>query len=457
MYRVLLIDDEPLMLSGIKRLIDWEKNGCLVEGTASNYGEALEKIGQLQPDLVICDIIMPGPSGLELLKQAEQQFPGVVFIMLTNHAEFELARESLHYHAAEYLVKNNLESETLEKALSLAIAEREKRNRLYRMEEADEYLKSRQRQARVKKAAERFLKKAAPLPPEEWALLTGAGMLSRFAFAYIPLNFAVLPEYPAIPPEERRTILDWEMEIAEHLGSSFFPHILLFLRTHAEEAKNDMESLLLFAWGLNPEEWEQGAARFRERLIKTSGQIVRLGAEVIPSVFYESPQTAEYPPSALARMEEQYLLSGRKKHSEAVKKARQYILDNVEKRIMLQEVADHACISPGYLSTLFRKEYNQNLVDFINQVKIDRACELLRENKYRINEISYMLGFENAFYFTRVFHRRTGLAPSEYQARCWGEYDNGTIIGGGGGVTNVFQLLAYRRNETFHNKRRRVK
>jgi two-component system response regulator YesN len=116
-------------------------------------------------------------------------------------------------------------------------------------------------------------------------------------------------------------------------------------------------------------------------------------------------------------MERQYYLTGSETHPEIVKKARQYILDNVEKRIMLQEVAEYVCISPGYLSTLFRREYKQNLVDFINQAKIDLACELLRENKYRINEISYKVGFDNAFYFTRVFHRRTGLTPSEYQAR----------------------------------------
>ncbi|GHU91356.1 hypothetical protein FACS189476_12000 [Spirochaetia bacterium] len=50
-------------------------------------------------------------------------------------------------------------------------------------------------------------------------------------------------------------------------------------------------------------------------------------------------------------------------------------------------------------------------------VKTERACALLRQGKYRIYEISYMLGFENAYYFTRVFRRHTGLSPSEYQKK----------------------------------------
>ena len=49
-----------------------------------------------------------------------------------------------------------------------------------------------------------------------------------------------------------------------------------------------------------------------------------------------------------------------------LEKARQYVLDNVDKRIMLQDVADHICISPGYLSALFKKQYDQTLVEFIN-------------------------------------------------------------------------------------------
>ncbi len=98
-----------------------------------------------------------------------------------------------------------------------------------------------------------------------------------------------------------------------------------------------------------------------------------------------------------------------------MEKARQYVRDNVDKHICLQDVADHVCISPGYLSALFKKQYSQNLTDYINEVKTRRACELIRQGRYRIYEISYMLSFENAYYFTRVFKRYTGLTPTEYQ------------------------------------------
>jgi YesN/AraC family two-component response regulator len=419
MYRVLLVDDEPLMLSVIKRLIDWKKNGCLVVGTAFNGAEAGEKLEKLRPDIVICDIAMPGISGLDLLKQAYTEFPDTVFVMLTNQEEFEFARESLRFRAVEYLVKNNLESGILEKALDQAIEELKNRNTLHHVKEADEYLEVMRQQAQIRKAAARFLQKDEPLPPEDTALLAGEGMLSDFAFAFIPLNFAVLPEYPDIPEEETRRIFDWEMEIAERLASSFFPRFLLLPYSAAgtSNAGGGTENLLLFVWDVRPEAWESGVAGFRDRFVKMSGQITRLGAEVMASGFYGQTDASESPAGQLSRMEQQYNAVRRETHSEALKKARQYILDNVEKRIMLQDVAEYVCISPGYLSTLFKRKYKQSLIDFINQAKVDIACQLLRESDYRINEISYKLGFENAFYFTRLFHRRTGLTPSEYQAR----------------------------------------
>jgi YesN/AraC family two-component response regulator len=229
-----------------------------------------------------------------------------------------------------------------------------------------------------------------------------------------------LPEYYGISPEEKKKIFDWEIEITERLASSFFTHLIilpLWDENGNHHSDDSVRNLLLYVWNLEPKAWETNIARFRERLIKTSSQITRLGVEVIASNFFTSCDMEERPCHVLRRIEEQYYFIGKGTHSEIVQKAMQYILNHVEERIMLQDVANFAHISPGYLSTLFKREYNQNLVDFINQTKIDRACELLRENKYRINEISYLLGYENAFYFSRVFRRHTGITPSEFKEK----------------------------------------
>ncbi|EJX00375.1 two component AraC family transcriptional regulator [gut metagenome] len=105
------------------------------------------------------------------------------------------------------------------------------------------------------------------------------------------------------------------------------------------------------------------------------------------------------------------------RYSDPLERARQYVRTHVDERILLQDAASAAGLSPSYLSALFKKEYNQNFMDFVNETKMNRACQLIREGRYRIYEISYMLGFENAYYFTRVFRRHVGMTPTEYQRK----------------------------------------
>lgn len=114
MYKILIVDDEPIILSGIKFLVDWEKNGCTIMDTARNGKDALEKIRQCLPDIVLCDISMPVMDGISLLQIVNDEFPSVVFLMLTNLQEFVLAKNAIRYRAVDYLVKNQLTAELLE-------------------------------------------------------------------------------------------------------------------------------------------------------------------------------------------------------------------------------------------------------------------------------------------------------------------------------------------------------
>ena len=69
MLKVLLVDDEPFILEGLKHLIDWEQEGFEIAGTAANGLEALEFLQKKKADLIIADIKMPQMTGLELLEK----------------------------------------------------------------------------------------------------------------------------------------------------------------------------------------------------------------------------------------------------------------------------------------------------------------------------------------------------------------------------------------------------
>lgn len=120
MYRVILVDDEPLILAGIASLIVWEDYDCTIVGKATNGPSAYDMILELQPDIVITDIRMPVLNGLELIEKCKAAGCTFAFLMLTNLEEFDLARRALALGATDYLVKLNLSPEELVQALKRA-------------------------------------------------------------------------------------------------------------------------------------------------------------------------------------------------------------------------------------------------------------------------------------------------------------------------------------------------
>ena len=96
-----------------------------------------------------------------------------------------------------------------------------------------------------------------------------------------------------------------------------------------------------------------------------------------------------------------------------IENAKDYVLKNFSKRIVLNDVADYLKISPGYLSSLFTKYEGIHFIDYVNQVKINEAKKMLRTGNYKIYQVAYMLGYENSSYFSRIFKKVTGCAPKD--------------------------------------------
>lgn len=105
MYKVLLVDDEKIILDSISTFIDWQQIGTELVGTARNGIEALEKVKELEPDIVITDIKMPGMDGLELIEAVYKWAPDIQFIMLSGFSEFNYAKQAMQYGVRHYLVK----------------------------------------------------------------------------------------------------------------------------------------------------------------------------------------------------------------------------------------------------------------------------------------------------------------------------------------------------------------
>ncbi len=93
---------------------------------------------------------------------------------------------------------------------------------------------------------------------------------------------------------------------------------------------------------------------------------------------------------------------------------KRYISEHVREKLTLNKVAEAFNISPNYLSVLFSKYNEIGFSDYINQRKVEEAKKMMRDGDLKIYEISDLLGFESAFYFSRVFKKMTGISPRDY-------------------------------------------
>ncbi|NHN31331.1 response regulator [Paenibacillus sp. S3N08] len=104
-YRVVLVDDEPIILRSLKVALPWEELQMVIVGEAANGKNGLQLIQDLKPDIVISDIRMPVMDGISMMKEALYQEPSLIFVLLSGYGEFEYAREALRYGASDYLLK----------------------------------------------------------------------------------------------------------------------------------------------------------------------------------------------------------------------------------------------------------------------------------------------------------------------------------------------------------------
>ncbi|WP_139997237.1 response regulator [Paenibacillus paridis] len=122
MYRILIVDDQYFALLGLQQGVNWSVLGVTHISLAENVEQALKVLRSTTVDLLICDIEMPGSSGLDLLAWVEQHSPDTFTIMLTCHADFEYAQRAIHHGAFHYLLKP-VDYEQLKKVAGDALAE----------------------------------------------------------------------------------------------------------------------------------------------------------------------------------------------------------------------------------------------------------------------------------------------------------------------------------------------
>lgn len=418
MTRVFLVDDEPLVLIGMQGMLDWSGLGYEVVGTARNGADALKAIQEKQPDIVVSDIRMPVMDGFTLAESCHKDNSSLpVFIMLTSYEEFDYVKRSMRLGVVDYLVKIDLTADSLTAALHHArtVVEKEKRLQapsvpsvsmdsfrdrlflqLYSGQLHDRSLFTRQcSELGLQFDAPRYLValgsfNAPGLQTEQ--LLTLSTSVTRMVAETLPKyrscrvtgmdlrHFSVL--LPLQDEEDPETVLTPALQATGQILYNYF------------------SSSIFWAVGRPVNDILQISKSQQDALAAL--QLLHNGE---PIVFYhERPNT---------QMDHRARVVGQ---------VQQYIRDHLSERLTLNEVAAVFNFSPNYLSQLFAQNSESGFVEFVSATRIAAAKELMASTDLKIYEISDRVGFESAFYFSKVFKKMEGTSPREYMQRMKGSY-----------------------------------
>ena len=523
MYKLLIVDDEPLVQAGIRSMLDWSKLNITVCDTAANGRIALDIIKEKMPDIVITDIKMPVMNGLDLAKACRDEYAdnSPVFIILTSYEDFGLARNALTLQVSDYLVKLELTPETLSQAVCKAVKQIDKRNEsstkkadirpfydkflislLNDLFESKEQFELQRKDLNINLNYDEFI-----CCYGEIENLSEAGGASRSLSLYSS-SLELLKELSSKYFEVHALSLDIRhfalivclndaaddsgirlKEVMETINSSLksyynsavtlgigmlvhstkeisdsyqsarqaFHHtdgdakITCFDEgVSASEIKNFF-NMSLFKADLTRAFEEYDSELLKETVGKITGlfkdhpyhyvqaldaasnilylsiSLLQNGESVISGLFkdysdgYRSlyrqtnvPLVLDWLDSFVKKLSDYF--SERKKDykNHIVTNVKKYINANVDKRLSLNEVAAVFGISPSYLSQLFGKYNDCGFSEHINLCKVNKAKELLDEGNLKVYEIADTLGFESAFYFSKVFKKIEGIAPTEY-------------------------------------------
>ena len=136
MYHVVIIDDEPIIVEGISKLVPWEKYGCCVTACAYDGKEGLVTIREKKPDIIFTDISMPGLDGLKMIAALKSEFPDMQISILTGFRDFDYCQEAIRLGVCRFLLKPS-KLEEIEEALAV-MAENLKKKGVASHEESQE-------------------------------------------------------------------------------------------------------------------------------------------------------------------------------------------------------------------------------------------------------------------------------------------------------------------------------
>lgn len=392
--KLLLVDDEVYAVEALQNSVPWDDMGVDEVFACYNIQKAQEIIEAGRIDIIICDIEMPGGSGLELMKWIMEKDPRMIKILLTCHPDFSYAAKAIESGVFSYLLKP-FTVEVLSDTLKKAAAELKKRDGAQSVRKAGSREATREQfwyelvtgvyqnsdldyikwQASIKEAAfspERLLTPVMFLISSLKKDSPDFGVISysiKNAFGEVLLKEAKDPAPVAVSVNKYVILQSGEKE---EESEKEFETLREFFEQHYE---------IRMDWLLGkPSSYDQIAPQ------------VRLLSDQAEAIF------AALPSGKSESIVKQVINSIRQDPSSS-----------------REELAQKVFLSPDHLAKIFKKETGQTITDYATAIKIEEAKHLLAHTSQSISVIASNLSYSNFSYFSRLFKKETGMTPGQYR------------------------------------------
>ncbi|MBW7454906.1 helix-turn-helix domain-containing protein [Paenibacillus sepulcri] len=467
MLKVLIVDDENWVVESLKDMVDWQSHGFEVVGQAYNGVDALEAMNRLKPDVVFTDIRMPEMNGLELIQRARSLAFPIHFVVVSGYAEFAYAQKALTHGALAYCLKPFDEIEingVLAKISRMhAVASPARDSSLIHLLEDPNAGNQLKLQEELEK--EGF---------SDWSsagiaavVSVGSSELESIQGPVIKLKIGTAKTAFLLQERQAAALRDkWRTGVPQGIRGIGFSGKITDLGEIREAISGaDMLAHQFFVTG-KPAVYDQQPFRDQELnrymvdmstavrdkdnpaihlVFERIGELFRAQALSIrhafqvynmtvsflfklgqtESILYSYEQLVQSYEHVFAMLDELESLatgySGTADPLSVETKNRtfnailRFVTDHFTQELSLQSLADQFFMNPSYISQLFKKEVGETFTAYISRLRIAYARELLDHEQYSIQEIAEKIGYQDYFYFARIFKKMTGTTPSQYR------------------------------------------
>lgn len=476
MLKVMIVDDEFMLLRGIRKLIDWHSLDLEVVNTAQNPVLALNYLMQNPVDILLSDMNMPEMDGPEFLAKVKEYQPALELIVVSGYADFAYVKAGLQHHAINYLTKP-IDPDELIDALNTA-----KQHITARQQENENASLAAQTQARSLVTAPTADHEA--LATELGLNFTDPQTPVRLVAVLNPLPPRVLTRYldkvPSIHGFFREdqdfillfqgtdaTLSTFIEESPQRVGATQRPMVIgpavtglaklatAYAQLKAEIARQyffetasglrvlvptrqpnlpSYEAIQKTSEGLTPATFNQWLGQQFTMLQNANASVgltrqwallvLMVMSEKVPAIADKADavaainqaETVTVLHDLLVAIAQQALATTTQQYSHNVALMRDLVQAHYDEPLTLGAVADDLHMNAVYLGQLFKQETGRSFSQYLNDARLGAAMGLLRNTGRDVNEIALATGYQNPSYFYKLFKQQTSMSPREYRA-----------------------------------------